>query len=304
MPAWFMRTRRRRRRWLQFKMKTLLTITLTFVYFHIQAQNWIGNRNFLELYDQSDIVVIGTLSDITELPKDTSDLSSFTMPLKSMSLSNVTVLKGDIDKQLVYFKDIYNGCGYAPILVENYLSRETLIFARIRNDSIFQIGSMNESPRDIANSILNYNRINSPLTSVKMTTWFFESAKNSDLFKLLNYLISFKEPPVFNKADSINFTNAQRNWLYKKLLSFDGYNYDNEGIVSLLARYKDEEYKKILKAYLVKLKNEPYSEVDDLMLNIYKATGNIELKKIIDKFQNEWRETVRKKLIQDFIARI
>lgn len=285
-------------------MKTLLTITFTFIYFQSQAQNWIGNRNFLKLYEQSDIVVIGTISDITELPKDTTGLPGFTMPLKSLSLNNVKVLKGDFSRQLVYFKDIYNGCGYAPIIRQNYLSKGTIIFAKILNDSIFQIGSMNESPGDIANSILNYNGISASLTSVKMTNWFFESAKNKDIFKLLNSLISFKESPVYNKVDSINFTIAQRKWFYKKLLSFGGYDYDNEGIVSILARYKDEEYKRILKGYLIKLKNEPYSEVDDLMMSIYKATGNNELKKIIDKFENEWQEKMRKKLIQDFIARL
>ena len=285
-------------------MKTLLTIALTYVYFQVQGQNWIGNTNFLNLYEQSDIVVIGTLSDITELPKDTESLSSFTMPLKSLTLRNVTVLKGDFNKQLVYFKDIFNGCGYAPILKENYLSKETLIFAKIRNDSIFQIGSMNESPRDIGNSILNYNKISSSLTSIKMTNWFFESAKNNDLFYLLNSLISFEKFPLFNKVDSINFSIEQRNLLYNKLLSFDEYNYDNEGIISILAKYKDETYKRILKGYLIKLKNESYSDVDDLMLNIYKATGNNELKRIVDKFQKDWRENIRKKLIRDFIVKI
>jgi hypothetical protein len=285
-------------------MKTSLTITLTFIYFQVQAQNWIGNTNFLNLYEQSDIVVVGTVSDITELQKDTASLSSFTMPLKSLALTNVTVLKGYFDKQLVYFKDIFNGCGYAPILKENYLSKETLIFAKIRNDSIFQIESMNESPRDIGNSILNYTKISSSLTSIKMTNWFFESAKNNDLFYLLNSLISFEKSPLFNKVDSINFSIEQRNWLYTKLLSFDEYNYDNEGVISILAKYKDDTFKRILKGYLIKLKNEPYSGVDDLMLNIYKATGNNELKKIVEKFQKDWRENIRKKLIQDFIAKI
>lgn len=158
-------------------MKTVLTITLIFVYFQVKAQNWIGNTNFINLYEQSDIVVIGTVSDITGLPKDTASLSSFTMPLKSLTLSNVTVLKGEYGKQLIYFKDIFNGCGYAPLLKENYLSKETLIFAKIRNDSIFQIESMNESPRAIGNSILNYNKISSSLTSNKITNWFFEGAK-------------------------------------------------------------------------------------------------------------------------------
>ena len=137
-----------------------------------------------------------------------------------------------------------------------------------------------------------------------MTNWFFESVKNNDLFYLLNSLISFEESPLFNKVDSINFSIEQRNWLYNKLLSFDEYNYDNEGIISILAKYKDETYKRILKGYLIKLKNESYSDVDDLMLNIYKATGNNELKKIVEKFQKDWRENIRKKLIRDFIVKI
>jgi hypothetical protein len=287
---------------LQFKMKTLLIIILTFVCFQVQSQNWIGNSNFLKLFEQSDIVVIGTISDIVKFPKDTTRL----MPLKSLTLRNLTVLKGNFDKNLIYFEDFFNGCMYAPVLEEDFLNKETLIFAKICNDSIFQIESMNESPRDIWNSILNYNKISSSLTSIKMTDWFFECAKNDDMFYLLNELIRHKELPLFGKIDSINFTIEQRNWLYNKLLSFDRYDYHNNGITSILAKYNDETYRKILKGYLTRLRDEPnfYSDVDGLMLNMYEATGNIELKKIIEKFQKNWQEGIRKKLIGDFIVKI
>ena len=285
-------------------MKTLLTITLTFIYFQVQSQNWIGNQNFIDLFEKSDVVLIGTIAEQTELSKDTSNKSGFRMPLKSFTINNTTVLKGTFDKKLIYYKDIFNGCGYAPILIENLSNRETLIFAIVRNDSIFQIESMNESPKDIANAILEYNKIGASANSKKLTNWFYESSKNNDIFNLLNHNIAFQQGQVYKKLDSINFSIEQRNWFYKKLLSFDNYDYDNEGIISILAKYKDEAYKKILKNYLIKLTNEPYSNVDDLMLNIYVATGNYELKKIIQRFGKDWRENVRKKLIRDFIARI
>jgi hypothetical protein len=185
-------------------MKTLLTITLTFIYFQVQAQNWIGNQNFIDLFEKSDVVLIGTITEQTELSKDTSNKSGFIMPLKSFTINNTTVLKGTFDKKPVYYKDIFNGCGYAPILIDNFSNRETLIFAIVRNDNIFQIESMNESPKDIANAILEYNKLGSSVSSKKMTNWF-----------------------------------------YKKLLSFDNYDYDNEGIISILAKYKDDVEKNL-----------------------------------------------------------
>jgi hypothetical protein len=286
-------------------MKTLAIAILTFVCLQVQAQNWIGDNNFLSLYKESDIVVIGTISVLTEFPKDKASLSDGLMPMKSLAVHNATVLKGDFDKQLIYFEDVFNGCMYAPTLQENYLRQETLIFAKVRNDTIYQIGSMNESPRDIGSSILNYNKIGSSLTSIKITNWFFESAKNNDVFYLLSALINLEKSPLFDIVDSINFSIEQRNELYNKLLSWDENTYNCRGIVSILAKYKDETYKKILKGYLVKLKNRLlFPEVDVFMLNIYKVTGNEKLQKIIKKFQKTWSENIRRKLILDFIAKI
>jgi len=285
-------------------MRTLLTIISIFLIFHIQAQNWIGNQNFIELFKKSDIVLVGKITDLTKLAVDTSKYLRFRMPLQSLTVNNPKVFKGVFDKRTIYYRDIFNGCGYAPILFENILNKETLIFAELRNDSIFQIESMNESPMNIANSIIEYYNYGPSLTSKQLTDWFFESLKNDDLFQLLNHNISFKQSPIYNSLESINFSVEQRNWIYEKLLSFDKYSYDNEGIISILVKYKDDTYKKLLKNYLIKLANEPYSNVDDLMLNIYLTSENNNLKKIIQKFKKDWRENTRKKLIQDFISRI
>lgn len=285
-------------------MKTLLTIATTFFFLQASAQNWIGNKNFLHLFEESDIVVVGTISEIRALQNDTFSLSSVTMPLKSLTLTNVGVLKGRFENHHIYYRDIYNGCGYAPILKENVLNKETLIFAKIMGDSLFQIESFNESPRDIGNAILKYQKIGSSFSSAEFTNWFFETAKSGEILPLLNSMVSLKQSPLFDKVDSINFSIEQRNWFYNKLESFDDYNYDNAGVISMLSKYKDESFSRILKKYLVKLKNEPYSDIDELMRIICKMNGDKGLMRILKQFQEDGRENVRKRLIRDFIVGI
>jgi hypothetical protein len=285
-------------------MKTLSIIILTFFYFQVQGQNWIGKQNFIDLYEKSDIVIIGKIITETELFKDSSKKLGLGMPLKSLTLENSKIIKGVFKDKPIYYRDIFNGCGYAPTLTENVLNSETLLFANVRNDSIFQLESMNESPNEIAQAISQYYRLENNNNSKDFTNWFFESSKNNDILNLFNHILSFKEGQLFKKCDSLNFSLDQRNWFYNRLLQFENYDYDNEGIISILTKYKDETYKKLLKSYLVKLANEPYSNVDDLMENIYVTTEKQELKRIIQKFKKDWRENVRKKLIREFIAKI
>jgi hypothetical protein len=273
--------------------------------FHIQAQNWIGSQNFIDLYNQSDLVVFGTISNVYNYKQDTTKaISNLKMPLKSLVLFNSKTIKGNFNSEKIYYNDIFNGCGYAPILVENILAKETLIFANIKNDSIFQIGSMNESAAEIANAIKKFEQLNDNLKSNDYTHWFYESIQNEALFDLLNHNISFNENPLAAYLDSLKFSSTQRIWLYNKIVTFNEYNYDNEGIIKLLVKYNDNELREILKGFIVKLKDEPYSDIDDLMTYTYQMTGHKELDKLIKKFNNDWREKQRKKVIEEFIRRI
>ena len=283
-------------------MKHIITSILTFLTIQIQAQNWIGSQNFVEMYNQSDVVVIGTVSTIENFKQDSTSISRFKMPLKSLTLSSVQTIKGNFNSQHIYYNDIFNGCGYAPILIENLLDKQTLLFGQIRNDSIFQIGSFNESPSLIAKSLQDLERLKKNPNSNNLTEWFYENLQNNTLFQLLNHNISFKEKPLYNILDSVHFTSMQRNKLYDKIKSFEEYNFDNEGIVSLLTKYNDKKLKEILKNFIIKFKSEPYSQVDELMTYIYQMTGDKRLGVLIKKFNNDWRENIRKKVISDFIS--
>jgi len=273
--------------------------------FHIQAQNWIGSQNFIDLYIQSDLVVFGTISNIDNYKQDTTNtISNFKMPLKSLVLSNSKSIKGTFNSEKIYYNDIFYGCGYSPILVENILANETLIFAKIKNDSIFQIGSMNEGVAEIVNELKRFEQLSDKLNSKDFTQWFYESLQNEALFNLLNHNISSNANPLATYLDSLKFSSTQRIWLYNKIKTFNEYNYDNKGVIKLLVKYNDKALKEILKSFIIKLKNGPYSDIDDLMIYTYQMTGDKELDKLIKKFNNDWREKQRKKVLEEFISRI
>lgn len=285
-------------------MKNLIILFILFFTIQIQSQNWIGNENFVDLYEQSDVVLIGVISKIENLKQDTTKTSPFRMPLKSMTLTSATKVKGNTDKTKIYYKDIFNGCGYAPVLYENVESEKTIIFGKIKNDSIFQIGSMNESPIQIAKALTEYDKIKSDINSANFTNWFCQTAKNKDLFELLNNNITFEQEPIYSKLNMLKFSSEQRNELYDVIDSFKRYDYDNEGIVSILVKYKDQRLKTILKEFIIGLRKEPYSGIDDLMEYYYQITQNDKLHKLINEFDNDSRMKERIKVINEFINEI
>lgn len=272
--------------------------------FQLQAQNWIGNKNFLDLYDRSDVIALGNISQIQEYKIDTSNATTFAMPLKSLTVKNYKSVKGNFNNEKIFYTDIFNGCGYAPILVENFLERETIFFLKFKNDTLFQIGSMNESPKEVANSLTDYNKIKSSGNTKEWTDWFFKSSQNNDLLYLLNDNTDFHETPLTQVLQFVQLDTNQRNWYYEKLKSMGEFNYDNEGIVTMLLKYKDKRLIDIMKSFMVKLKNEPYSDIDKLMEGIVSITNKKELKNILSNFDKDWRETQRKKMIQQFISKI
>lgn len=285
-------------------MKNLITLFILFFTIQIQAQNWIGNENFVDLYEQSDVVLIGIITNIENLKQDITKTSPFRMPLKSMTLTSAIKVKGSTDKTKIYYKDIFNGCGYAPVLYENLESQKTIIFGKIKNDSIFQIGSMNESPIEIAKALTQFDKIKSDINSKNFTNWFFQNAKNKDLFELLNNNITFEQEPIYSKLNLLKFSTEQRNELYDVIESFDRYDYDNEGIISILVKYKDQRLKSILKDFIIGLRKEPYSGIDDLMEYYYDITENKELKTLITEFDNDSRMKQRISVINEFINKI
>lgn len=283
-------------------MRASLITILTFLTFHIQAQNWIGSKNFIAIYQQSDLVVSGNITNINDYTRDTTSiLSHFNMPLKSLTLSNTKAIKGNWNSEKLYYTDIFNGCGYAPILVENILDKETLIFAKIKNDSIFQIESMNEGVPEITTALKKFDKLIVKLNSENFTAWFYENLQNDALFALLNHNISFREKPLAIYIDSLKFSLTQRNWLYSKIKTYQEYSYENKGIIALLVKYKDNELKDILKTFIINLRNEPYSDVDELMFYYYQMTGKKELHKLMKRYNNDWRAKQRKKIIEEFI---
>ncbi len=285
-------------------MKNLIPLFILLTTVQIQAQNWIGNKNFIDLYERSDVVLIGIISNIEKLKKDTTKISFFNMPLKSMVLTSALKVKGKTEKSKIYYQDIFNGCGYAPVLYENKENKKTLIFGKIKNDSIFQIGSMNENPVKIAEVLMAFDKIKSSINSENFTNWFHKTAMNKDLFELLNHSITFEQKPIYNLLNHLNFSVKQRNELYNVIESFDGYGYDNEGIVSILVKYKDERLKDILREYLINLKKEPYSGIDDLMEHYCTMTENKELEKLITEFNTDSRREKRLRVINEFINKI
>lgn len=285
------------------RRQTLITL-LTLLTFHVRAQNWIGSQNFIDLYNQSDVVAYGIITNIEHLRADSAQpLPGYKMPLKCLQLAEPITIKGGLKSKNIYYKDIFNGCGYAPVLTENVLNRKTLIFARLKNDSLFQMESMNESVAEIAAAILKFEQIRGKLTSADITRWCFECLQNDALFDLLNHNINYNDQPLATCLDSITFSAAQRNWLYDKI-KVNGEYINNEGIIKILVKYKDKELKDILKQYIINLRNEPYSEIDDLMTSLYQMNGNKELDKLIHQFNKDWREKKRKKIIEKFISRI
>lgn len=285
-------------------MKNLITLFILFFTIQIQAQNWIGNENFVDLYEQSDVVLIGVITNIENLKLDTTKTSPFRMPLKSMTLTSTIKVKGSTDKTKIYYKDIFNGCGYAPVLYENVESQKTIIFGKMKNDSIFQMGSMNESPIEIAKALTEFDKIKSDINSKKFTNWFCQTAKNKDLFELLNNNITFEQEPIYSKLNLLKFSTGQRNELYDVIESFERYDYDNEGIISILVKYKDQRLKSILKDFIIGLRKEPYSGIDDLMEYYYDITANKELKTLITEFDNDSRMKQRISVINEFINKI
>lgn len=285
-------------------MKNLITIIILSFTIQIQAQNWIGNENFVNLYEQSDVVLIGIITKIENLKQDITKISPFRMPLKSMTLSSAIKMKGNTDKTKIYYKDIFNGCGYAPVLYENVESEKTIVFGKIKNDSIFQIGSMNESSIQIAKALTEYDKIKSDINSGNFTNWFCQTAKNKDLFELLNKNITFEQEPIYSKLNILEFSTEQRNELYDIIDSFERYDYDNKGIVSILVKYKDQRLKTILKEFIIGLRKEPYSGIDDLMEYYYQITENEKLQKLINEFDNDSRMKERIKVINEFINKI
>jgi hypothetical protein len=285
-------------------MKNLITLFILFFTIQIQAQNWIGNENFVDLYEQSDVVIIGVITNIENLKQDTTKTSPFRMPLKIMTLTSAIKVKGNTDKTKIFYKDIFNGCGYAPVLYENVESQKTIIFGKIKNDSIFQIGSMNESPIEIAKALTEFDKIKSDINSKNFTNWFCQTAKNKDLFELLNKNITFEQEPIYSKLNLLKFSTEQRNELYDVIESFERYDYDNEGIISILVKYKDQRLKSILKDFIIGLRKEPYSGIDDLMEYYYDITENKELKTLITEFDNDSRMKQRISVINEFINKI
>lgn len=285
-------------------MKNLITLFILFFTIQTQAQNWIGNENFVDLYEQSDVVLIGVITNIENLKQDTTKTSPFRMPLKSMTLTSAIKVKGSTDKTKIYYKDIFNGCGYAPVLYENIESQKTIIFGKMKNDSIFQIGSMNESPIEIAKALTEFDNIKSDINSKKFTNWFCQTAKNKDLFELLNNNITFEQEPIYSKLNLLKFSTLQRNELYDVIESFERYDYDNEGIISILVKYKDQRLKSILKDFIIGLRKEPYSGIDDLMEYYYDITANKDLKTLITEFDNDSRMKQRISVIDEFINKI
>ena len=284
--------------------RQLLITILTLLTIHVRAQNWIGNQNFLERYNQSDVVVFGLIKNIDTLRTDSAQpLPGFKMPLKCLQLAEPVTIKGGLISNKIYYTDIFNGCGYAPVLAENILNRKTLIFARIKNDSLFQMESMNESVAEIAEALLKFEQIRDKLSSAAFTQWCFESLQNDALFDLLNHNINYNEQPLATWQDSIRFSYTQRYWIYDHFKADKEFiNY--EGIIKLVVKYKDKELKDILKQYIVSLRNEPYSEIDDLMSFFSQLSENKELDKLINQFNKDWREKKRIKIIEKFISRI
>lgn len=285
-------------------MRNLTTLFILLMTIQSQAQNWIGNENFVDLYERSDVVLIGVISKIENLKQDTTKTSPFKMPLKSMTLTSMSKVKGNTDKTKIYYKDIFNGCGYAPVLYENVESEKTIIFGKIKNDSIFQIGSMNESPIQIAEALIEFDKIKTNINSENFTIWFCQTAKNKDLFELLNNNITFEQEPIYSKLNMLKLSTEQRFGLYDVIESFERYDYDNEGIVSILVKYKDQRLKTILKDFIIGLRKEPYSGIDDLMEYYYEITENKELKALITEFDNDSRMKERINVINKFIDKI
>lgn len=286
------------------KIKDLTTLFILVFTIQSYTQNWIGNENFVDLYEQSDIVLVGVISEIENLKKDTTKVSPLKMPLKCMTLTSAVKVKGNTNRTKIYYKDIFNGCGYAPVLYENIKSKKTIIFGKIKNDSIFQIGSMNESPVQIAEALIEFDKIKSDLNKANFTNWFCETSKNKDLFKLLNNNITFEQEPIYSKLNILKFSSEQRNGLYDVIESFERYDFDNEGIISILVKYKDNRLKKIIKEFIIGLRKEPYSGIDDLMEFYYQITGNMELKSLITEFNNDSRMKERINVINEFINKI
>lgn len=285
-------------------MNILMTFFILLFTIPIYAQNWIGNNNFLDLYEKSDVVIIGVISNIEKLKQDTTITSSFKMPLKSMILTSSIRIKGKTDINKIYYKDIFYGCGYSPVLYENKKNVKSIIFGKIKNDSIFQIDSMNESPVQIAEALIEFEKIKLNLNSDNFTKWFCQTAKNKDLFKLLNHNITFEQEPIFSILNVLEFSIEQRNGLYNIIESFERYDFSQKGVVSILLKYKDQRLITILKEFIIGIRNEPYSEINELMECCYAITGNIELKVLIDKFENDSGSKQRINVINEFIDKI
>ncbi len=156
-------------------------------------------------------------------------------------MTSTSKVKGNTDETKIHYKDVFNGCGYAPVLYENVEREKTIIFGKIKNDSIFQIGSMNESPIQIAKALTEFDKIKSDINSTNFRNWFSQTTKNNDLFELLNNNISFEQEPIYSKLNMLKLSTEQRNELYDVIDSFERYDYDNEGIISILIKYKDQK---------------------------------------------------------------
>jgi hypothetical protein len=75
-------------------MKHILISVLTFLTIQIQAQNWTWSGTFLDLYTESDIVVVGVISNIEKYNEGDTSNEYDPTPLKSLTLSNSESIKG------------------------------------------------------------------------------------------------------------------------------------------------------------------------------------------------------------------
>lgn len=281
-------------------MKFLLIPCFLFLMIPIHAQNWIGNSNFIDMYEKSDVVIIGSVTNIQKYQRDTTKYS-FRGPLKSMILTHTQYVKGNSDNSKIYYRDIFNGCGYAVYLVENEINDRTIIFGKIKNHSIFQIGSMNESPNKIAEVAKEFHRIKSNMTSQSLTQWFYEAAQNRDVLELLNDIISFEKEPLSEFVDQLNFSVQQRNTLYDAIEKYEEYDYDVEGTLSILVKYKDKRLQDIIKKFIRKHQEDFYSGVDDLMHYLAKMTQKKRLLELYAEFKADARTKQRRKAMSAYV---
>lgn len=292
---------------MRYRLLILFFLTPNLIF----SQNWIERKSFIKMAKEYDLVLVAKIDNI-----DTVELknSTFITPLKKAKIEILKSVKGKTNFSCFFYRDIYNGCGYAPILVQNHNNDTILLFANIRNDSIFQAGVLNQNASEFSERITDFFEINNEVNKINRVeyfkNWIIKCMENEFTLEKVNDIINYEEDFQFTTTYlaindiELTFSDSQKQIIYNYLRTSQELSYKNRGIVKLLQGINDEEYINILKGFMIKLRNDPYIETGFLMECIALSRKNKKLNDISTKYNNDFTIKVRLKLIKEFISHI